>query len=108
MHDHEFIRLLNGLEWTPDSGWQQGQPAPQKSSIPFKSVEITNDVELTKSQKEAVIKYVLIGVGKGLYEDCEEFWGEMSQEEIEEKYSSYRDAVDNFVESLKLKLLREL
>ena len=63
-------------------------------------------ITLTLHQKKVIVNYVLSAFGKGLFEDCKEFWEGV--DDIKESYSSYRDAVDEFVEDLKKKILREL
>jgi len=63
-------------------------------------------VELTVAQKKLVINYMLGSVGKGLFEDCQEFWAGMQQEEIDQQYPAYREAVESFVDGLKQHLLR--
>ncbi len=78
--------------------WVSASPPPPPKPV----------VELTKGQKETIIRYVLGGVSKGLFEDCEAFWEGMNNQQIDEQYSSYRQAVEEYVENLKDKLLREL
>lgn len=63
---------------------------------------------LTTHQKKEVVKYLLAGVGKGLFEDCDEFWEGITQEEIDENFEAYRDAVDEFIDGLKEKILADL
>ena len=62
---------------------------------------------LTPHQKKVVIKYLLDGVGKGLFEDCEDFWEELDPDEIEEQYPVYKEAVENFVDGLRELLLSQ-
>src|SRR4051812_26513099 len=95
--DNEFLRHLGQFDWNKP-----------KLKVPFKCAEVSGEIELTNQQKKIVICYVLESVSKGLFEDCEEFWDGMSQEQIDEKYSSYRQVVEEYVEELKVKLLREL
>jgi hypothetical protein len=65
-------------------------------------------IELTKNQKRIVLEYVLGDVGKGLFEDCEEIWEGMTEDEIDENYPDLRDAVDNFMAEVKQKALDNL
>ncbi len=60
---------------------------------------------LTDAQKKSVINYLLAGVGKGFFEDCDEFWEGLTQEQIDDKYPEYRDEVEKFVDGCKETLL---
>lgn len=65
-------------------------------------------MNLTKNQKRIVLEYVLGDVGKGLFEDCEEIWEGMNEDEIDENYPALRDAVDDFMALVKQKALDDL
>jgi hypothetical protein len=61
---------------------------------------------LTTKQKQLVIDYML-HISKGFFEDCEEFWEGMTNEEVDDKYLEYRNAVEDFVDELREKLLND-
>jgi len=101
--EDDFIVCLKQLK----EDWDK--PFVPKPYVPPERPE----VQLTKNQKRTIIEYVLNGVGKGLFEDCENFWENedgscISEEEIDRLYGSYRKAADEYVEALKQKLLQTL
>ena len=77
---------------------EERPPAPPKPPPP--------KMDLTLAQKRIVVNYVLGGPGKGIFEDIPEFWDGI--EDIDEAYGPLRDAVDEYVEGLKEKMLAEL
>ncbi len=61
-------------------------------------------VELSSLQKTLIVDYCL-QVSKGLFEDCEEFWDGMTEEQIDELYPAYKEASYRFVEALRQQIL---
>ena len=63
-------------------------------------------IELTNEQKRFIINYLMC-YSKGIVED-DEFWGEITQEEIDTNFDSYADAIDEFIASAKEALIHEV
>lgn len=55
------------------------------------------EVQLTQGQKVQAIKYHLSGCSKGLFEDCEEFWEGMTQDQIDQQYPALSGAAETFM-----------
>lgn len=73
------------------------QPAPRP---------VLPGIELTQSQKRLILEYALGDLGKGLFEDCPEFWDGV--EDIDAAYPALREAANDYVEGLRQRLLGEL
>ncbi len=104
--NNEDVDFLTLLQRAMDEDRKAPNRAPWSNPSPPPPPKPS--VELTVNQKKVAIGYILGDVSKGLFEDCEDFWEGMSQEQIDDEYGSYRQAVEEYVESLKLKLLGEL
>jgi hypothetical protein len=91
----DFIEALKNLKDEPEK-------LPEQPKKPKPQVELTND------QKRIIVQYMLGGVSKGLFEDCEDFWEGMSQEQIDELYPAYADESERFVDELKQHILDTL
>jgi hypothetical protein len=86
--EEEFLQALKEVDM--EVAKQYEKPTPKEIPV----------VELTKSQKEIVIRYLLEASSKGLFEDCDEFWEGFTNDQIDELYSSYRQATQKFAEQL--------
>lgn len=71
-------------------------------------VVVPEKIDLTMHQKKVVIGYFLSGFSKGLFEDVPEFWAGLSQEEIDVKYASYQEAVEDFIGATRNFLFKEM
>lgn len=81
--------------------WREQQLKPQPSKvIPAKPKAYA---ELTSDQKRKIIRYLMC-FSKGVVEDGD-FWGTMSQADINDQYDAYRNAIDRFIEEMKETLL---
>lgn len=65
------------------------------------------DFKLTKHQKEVIINYMLGDLGKGVFEG-EEFWEDLSQDDIDDVYEVVQDQADDFYESCRVFLLKNI
>ncbi len=98
MPDEDFQKALE--EWKNE----RTKPRPPVSSPP----KVRMEVQLTKNQKRVLLDYLLGGVGKGVFEDCPEFWQGMEESQIDELYGAYRDASDKFVDEVREYVIRHL
>lgn len=60
--------------------------------------------ELSSKQKEYILNYIMVD-SKGLFEDCNELWEGMTEEEFEENYSSIKEAVYKFIDEARQTLI---
>ena len=59
-------------------------------------------VRLSDRQKKLIIDYLMC-FSKGIVEDSE-FWEGVSQEEIDNNYDEWRDAIEEFIQDAKTQL----
>jgi len=91
-------------------GYSWIQPRPQDddfSSLLKERAMTKTKTILTEKQKIAIINYVM-NYSKGIAEDVDEMWEEMTQDQIDENYESVESAAEEYIEELKRKMLQNL
>lgn len=99
-HNQEFMDGLK--EWYEDLKKQDDE----RKLNPREEI-IVDHLTLSNNQKKAILNYVLVS-GEGLFEDCEELWEGMTQDEVDRWLHVYEVAVEKYINEIKARLLSEL